>query len=264
MSPRTDTKRTTRTGRASAPQDGRKTARRGKTARAKSASGLKKRKKRISRLRKPEEMSLEAWQVALRRQFGREQDFRLKNLGAEPIFSEFEVTNPQTKRTYRVAIRGAALGENFCSCPDFAVNALGTCKHIEFTLARLARKRGGKAALALGFRPAYSEVYLHYGARREVIFRPGSECPPQLKTYARRYFDPQSRLRPEAYSRFHNFLKRAASGEHEFRCYNDASSTLPRPFPAGQTVRPSRNCSRCRFMPISGPARCLPPRPAAA
>ncbi len=222
MSPRTDTKRTTRTGRGSAPQDGKRTARRRKTARAKSASGLKKGKKKISRLRKPAEMSLEAWQVALRRQFGREQDFRLKNLGGEPIFSEFEVTNPQTKRSYRVAIRGAALGENFCSCPDFAVNTLGTCKHIEFTLARLGRKRGGKAALALGFRPAYSEVYLHYGARREVIFRPGSECPPQLKTYARRYFDPQSRLRPEAYSRFHNLLKRAASGEHEFRCYNDA------------------------------------------
>jgi superfamily II DNA or RNA helicase len=167
-------------------------------------------------------MSLEAWQTELRRQFGREQDFRLKNIGGEPIFSEFEVTNPQTKRTYRVAIRGAALGENFCSCPDFTVNTLGTCKHIEFTLAKLGRKRGGKAALALGFRPAYSEVYLHYGAQREVIFRPGTECPPELRAYARRFFDAQNRLKPEAYSRFHNFLKRAGCGEHEFRCYNDA------------------------------------------
>lgn len=222
MPPRTDTNRTTQTRRASAPQHGRKAARRRKTPQSKSRSGNKKGTKRLSRLRKPEDMSLEAWQVALRRQFGPEQDFRLKNLGREPFFSEFEVTNPQTKRTYRVAIRGAALGENFCSCPDFAVNTLGTCKHIEFTLAKLGRRRGGKAALALGFRPAYSEVYLLYGAQREVIFRPGTDCPPQLKTYARRYFDAQNRLRPEAYSRFHNFLKKAGGGGHECRCYNDA------------------------------------------
>ncbi len=197
-------------------------ASRKKTSRPKPATRAKKGKKKLSRLRKPAEMSLEAWQVALRRQFGREQDFRVKKIGSEPIFSEFEVTNPQTKRSYRVAIRGAALGENFCSCPDFSANTLGTCKHIEFTLARLGQKRGGKAALALGYQPLHSEVYLHYGAQREVIFRPGIECPSQLKTYARRFFDPQSRLKGDAYARFHNFLKRAASGEHEFRCYHDA------------------------------------------
>jgi hypothetical protein len=33
-------------------------------------------------------MSLEEWQVALRREFGREQDFILKNAGDEPVFSE--------------------------------------------------------------------------------------------------------------------------------------------------------------------------------
>ena len=34
-----------------------------------------------------------------------------------------------------------AWGGNFCSCPDYATSELGTCKHIEFTLARLLRKR---------------------------------------------------------------------------------------------------------------------------
>jgi len=167
-------------------------------------------------------MLLEDWQVALRREYGRQQKFRLKNVGQEPIFSDFEVTNPESGGTYRVAIRGAALGENFCSCPDFAVNTLGTCKHIEFTLGKVGRKRGGKAALALGFTPDYSQVYLHYGARREAVFRPGTECPAALRTYAKRFFDAQQRLKPDAYGRFHNFLKRASAAGHEFRCYDDA------------------------------------------
>ena len=33
-------------------------------------------------------------------------------------------------QTYRIALRGPSLFENYCSCPDFAVNTLGTCKHI--------------------------------------------------------------------------------------------------------------------------------------
>ena len=98
--------------------------------------------KRTSLMRKPEDMTLEEWQVALRREYGREQDFVFGNLGAEPIFSEFAVTNPKSGRTYRVAVRGRESGANYCSCPDFAVNALGTCKHIEWLLAKLERKLG--------------------------------------------------------------------------------------------------------------------------
>ncbi len=179
-------------------------------------------KKKVSRLRKPEDMSLEDWQIELRRQFGREQKFKLKNTGAEPLFSEYEVTNPQSGRSYRLAIRGSALGENYCSCPDYAVNTLGTCKHIEFALDRLGRKSGAKAALALGYQPAYSEVYLQYGARREIVFKPGTGCPAELKNLARVYFDGGNRLKPDAFDRFPRFLQKAIAGEHDFRCYPDA------------------------------------------
>jgi len=182
----------------------------------------KKHKPALSRLKKPAEMPLDQWQVELRRDFGRAQNFRMKNLGDNAIFSEFEVFNPETKRAYRVAIRGSALGENYCSCPDYAVNTLGTCKHIEYVLGRLERRRGAKKALALGHRPAYSEVYLQYGARREVVFRPGTEAPPALHRLAGRYFDEHNRLLPEGFSRFHTFLQKAQSNGHEFRCYDDA------------------------------------------
>lgn len=216
--PRTDTRGAQKRGRTSASATGRKRTRRRRGG--KGRSGIV--QKKLSRLRKPEEMSLDEWQVALRRQFGREQNFRLKNVGQDPLFSEFEVTNPQTERTYRVAIRGSALGENYCSCPDFAVNTLGTCKHIEFTLAKLGRKRKAKLALAAGYQPMFSEIYLQYGAQRVVVFRAGTECPPAMKAYARRHFDAQNRLKPEAFGRFHRFLKRAQAGRHEVRCYDDA------------------------------------------
>jgi hypothetical protein len=131
----------------------------------------------VSHLRRPMGMDVKAWQTQLRRQFGRAQSFKLKNVGNEAIFSDFEVTNPQNGNRYRVAIRGANAGENFCGCPDFATNDLGTCKHIEFVLAKLGKKRDGKKALAGGFHPPYSEIHLLYAGERQVRFRAGTDCP---------------------------------------------------------------------------------------
>jgi superfamily II DNA or RNA helicase len=183
--------------------------------------GKKGKPPKLSRLLKPEDMSLEDWQVELRRQFGREQSYRLKNVGDHPVFSEFEVLNPQSRNAYRVRIRGPRLGDNHCSCPDFATNTLGTCKHIEFALASLERKRGGAAELKTGFRPPYSEVFLQYGARREVRFRPGAECPPELLGSAARYFGSDGALLPDASCCFEEFLPEAGRLDHDLRCRDD-------------------------------------------
>ena len=190
-------------------------------------SGKKNRRPpKLSRLHKPAEMSLEDWQIQLRRQFGREQNYRLDNVGEHAIFSTFHVTNPQTQNTYRVHVRGVQPGDNYCSCPDFATNTLGTCKHIEFTLAALERKRGGVAALRAGYQPPDSEVYLHYGVRREVRFRPGSECPVGLARLAAHYFDVEGALMPDAFARFETFLAEASRFDHELRCHDDVLSFI--------------------------------------
>jgi len=180
--------------------------------------------RRVSRTHPPDDLSTEQWQRALRRQHGREQAFKLQNLSTEPVFSEFLVTNPDSERAYRVAIRGTAPGENFCACPDFATNLLGTCKHIEFVLGRLERRRGGKMALRRGFEPEYSEVWLRYGAERHICFRPGRGCPPALRKRARALFEAEQgwQLPHERLSELDDFLAAARRSRHEVRCYDDA------------------------------------------
>ncbi len=178
---------------------------------------------RLSRLHPPTDMAPEAWQAALRRQYGREQKFALENIGAEPVFSEFRVTNTTSHGHYRVAIRGTGVGDNYCSCPDYATNELGTCKHIEFTLARLEKKRGGRSAFKQGYHPPFSEIYLRYGSRRSLHFRAGAKCPAPLRSAASRLFDEHAgwTLAPERFSRLDRFLAEHA-GKHEIRVYDDA------------------------------------------
>lgn len=177
--------------------------------------------KKLSRLTKPANMGLEDWQRELRRQFGREQDYELTNLGEDRFYSEFEVVNPSKRSSYRVRIRGTDIGDNHCTCPDFTTNSLGTCKHIEFTLAKLENKRGAKKAFKEDFQPPWSEIYLQYGSQREVRFRPGTECPVELARLASQYFDDEGILQAESYSKFDTFLNQAREHEEDLRCYED-------------------------------------------
>ena len=143
---------------------------------------------RLSPRKAPEGMQPDEWQRALRRQFGREQKFEWRNLGAEALFSEFQVRNPDSGGTYLVRIRGLASGDNQCDCLDFRTNELGTCKHVEFVLARLARRRGAGAALARGWCPPYSELLLQPGSTRTLRLHLGSTAPPSVMKMAQRIF----------------------------------------------------------------------------
>jgi superfamily II DNA or RNA helicase len=143
---------------------------------------------RLSRLRQPPDMDPADWQRALRRQFGAEQTFTLDLLSGGPIFGDWRVANPGGG-AYRVAIRGLQPGDNFCACADYASNGLGTCKHIEFALHRLQRKRGTKAAFAQGWQPPFSEIWLQYGEPRRLRFSAAADCPRPLRGLVQRFFE---------------------------------------------------------------------------
>ncbi|GHU03507.1 helicase [Betaproteobacteria bacterium] len=187
-------------------------------------AGKPPKEQKLSRTHAPEEVSPIEWQRVLRRQFGREQAFGLDNIGAEPFFSEFRVSNPQSKSAYRVAIRGKLPGDNYCSCPDYATNELGTCKHIEFVLARLEKKRGAGAVFRRGYHPPFSELYLRNDGGRSIHFRAGTDCPPDVSDAARLLFDAARGwiLPPEKFDALERFTVAVARSGHELRAYDDA------------------------------------------
>ena len=61
----------------------------------------------------------------------------------EPWFGNWTAASIAGKtpfpRKYRVTIRSLHKRANFCSCPDFANNQLGTCKHIEAALHKIKK-----------------------------------------------------------------------------------------------------------------------------
>jgi len=88
-------------------------------------------------------------------------------------------------RDYRVALRGWEPGESYCSCPDFRINTLGTCKHILFALARV-RRRFPPSVRAVAYVPDRIVVSLRYGRELELRLL----VPPGLSSAALRGLRP--------------------------------------------------------------------------
>lgn len=171
---------------------------------------------------KPKELSLEEWQLVLRQQIAKDKVFLVKNIGADPIFSTFELTNPETERTYRVVIWGERLGVNYCSCPDYSVNTLGTCKHIEYLLRKLRRKKRAKKILKEGYTPEYSFVTLRYGLRRRIAFSVGRRAGNPLKKLSNQFFDSEGFLTEEGFQHFDEFVKQADVLDDDVLYHEDA------------------------------------------
>ena len=158
----------------------------------------------------PKSMSLEEWQIALRKQQAQAENFGIFSRGN----GEYLVRNANSRSEYKVIYRGAASKWNFCSCMDFKTSGLGTCKHIE--AVKLDRRC--KPAPV----PSYTSVYLDYHGERSARIRIGSDDEEAFSALAAHYFCKDGTLRKAAYSSFGKFLLEAKAINSSFRCYQDA------------------------------------------
>lgn len=182
--------------------------------------------KKVSYLKKPDDLTLEEWQYALRKQFAGTHFFNIKNIGLHPVFSDFDVYNPETKLTYKVALRSKDNSANFCECGDFKTNGLGTCKHIEAVFLHIDTVLNKNHLLNDGYNPAYTSVYLDYRGDRKVKIRAGSENTEEFQSLAGKYFDSNKILLENAYEVFNEIIIRGKAINESFRCYPDALSFI--------------------------------------
>lgn len=179
--------------------------------------------KKVSYYRKPEEMTMEQWQIALRKQFAEKSVFCIEPFDkSRRKTGDYLVSNPQSKQIYKVAFRGIDSEWNYCSCPDFKTSQLGTCKHIEAVRLLLEKSESGQRWLQVEHIPPYTSVYLSYKEERRVKIRIGSNNSEAFVRLAGDYFSADGVLKPQAFNRFEYFLQQAAAIDDTFKCYDDA------------------------------------------
>jgi SNF2 family DNA or RNA helicase len=181
---------------------------------------------KVNRHRKPESMTTEEWQKALRHQFATTQKFRIANQGKHPVFSDFEVFNPVSGKSYKVSIRDNVKSFNFCSCPDFTITALGTCKHVEYVLHYFSRYKKYQRYLNKPRIPEYSSLSIYYGQERKIKLRRTENS--RLPNSAGEFFQEDGFLKPEMTDRLAAFITDARAADPAFVVYPDVIAYLER------------------------------------
>jgi SNF2 family DNA or RNA helicase len=165
-------------------------------------------------------------QIAERRERARDAIGKVLERPSGEPYGDYLVQSTSGK-TYRVAMRGPGLFENYCSCPDFAVNTLGTCKHIEALLLRL-RKRHGHALENKAYARSRASISLQYGETIDVRLRLPASPSPALRQLAEEYFDSEGLLRQEHFRGFHRVIEAFRKADLEAVIYSDVLEHLDR------------------------------------
>ena len=165
-------------------------------------------------------------QISARQQRARSA---IQSILAEPVgqgYGDYDVRSA-SGRKYRVAMRGPSLFENFCSCPDFAVNTLGTCKHIEALLLQL-RQRFGGSFHRQRYERNRASISLHYGETLRVRLRLPADSPPALQEIAAQHFDSEGLLREEHLRDFEGVLEKLRAADETTVVYTDVLDFIDR------------------------------------
>ena len=128
---------------------------------------------------------------------------------------------------YRVAMRGPGLFDNYCSCPDFSRNTLGTCKHIESILERL-RKRYRSQLERKRYERERASLSLLYGESLDVQLKLPGTPEPSLKSVAAEYFDSSGVLMRGKYAQFGTVLGELRRADSAAVVYSDVLDHVDR------------------------------------
>lgn len=133
----------------------------------------------------------------------------VEQLGGKPWFGEWQAETVSSEnhfpQAYRVTIRSLHQRANLCTCPDFQVNQLGTCKHIEAVLHKLAKRKDYNKIKALPAPTPY--VYLAWDVEEapQIRLQRSATLTAALAGILAGYFDTAGRFTgriPEDFFRF--------------------------------------------------------------
>lgn len=141
-------------------------------------------------------------------------------------FGDYQVLSTSGSE-YRIAMRGPGLFDNYCSCPDFARNTLGTCKHIESMLGRLRGRYRSKLEHKR-FERERASISLRYGESLDVQLNLPDAPDPSLEAVADKFFNESGLLPRRHYARFASILADLRRADGTAVVYSDVLDYVDR------------------------------------
>ena len=173
-------------------------------------------------------------QIAERRLRARKETFKIESQ-SRAVFGDYQVFSAASKRLYRVALRGVGLFDNYCACPDYAVNTLGTCKHIEAVLLH-ARSRFGRKLDHARYQREHTTIYLDYLDPPKVRIKSPRFVSTELLALKDEFFNAEGLLKPDRLNQFAQALGRFRALDEKVVIYGDALEWVDREIAAAESL----------------------------
>ncbi len=165
-------------------------------------------------------------QIQARQQRAKEAIKQILSRPKGKPFGDYQVLSTSGTE-YRIAMRGPGLFDNYCSCPDFSRNTLGTCKHIESILGRLRGRYRSKLAHKR-FERERASLSLRYGESLEVQLKLPDTPDPSLEAVAANFFDESGFLPRGSYADFASILRELRLADGTAVVYSDVLDYVER------------------------------------
>lgn len=177
------------------------------------------RSQRLSNKICPDNMTIEEWQIALRRENAICSKFEVRHLDSNRIWGDYSVSSGDS--SYKVAFRGVQSDRNYCSCLDFRTNGLGTCKHIESVTVYLQEKVPGYPWGGMDYNAEYTSIYVSYKGGRTIKIRVGKTFDKEYLQLKKEYFNEDNTLSKDKYYLFDEIYEKAYNISSTVRVYDD-------------------------------------------
>ena len=161
--------------------------------------------------------------LAERQERARTERMRIKPMGNNNPWTDYLVTSTLSGKTYRVALRGWEAGQSYCTCPDFRVNTLGTCKHV-MKVQQQVRSRHPAGVLKRGCRQRDLAVHVVYGKELELRLLVPEGVQPEVARIIRPMQDQPIEDMADLIGR----IRKLESIGHEVTVYPDAEELINR------------------------------------
>lgn len=175
------------------------------------------------------------------------ENIKITSLAPETLWTDYSVTNRNSGKSYKVALRGLGRGVSYCACPDFKTNTLGTCKHI-LAVEIYVRKKFPVRELQKPYIRQRSSVSLSYNEQPQLVFNEGEN----LSETAKALLKPYMAKKVDNVSKFARVLEELEGLEEDLLIYPDAEEFINKEL---QQNRLRTICAEIRSNPEIHPLR---------
>lgn len=182
-------------------------------------------KAKLSNVLKPKNMTLQEWQIKLRKNAAESEGLAPSADCDEHLGRCYRVVNPATRASYELYYYGKGHPLNRCSCMDFKTSRLCTCKHLE--AVELSVSSRGGSVRPVRYPEEMTLLYVDYSREPRFALYFGNPSR-KLKALASGLFDKDNRLSADSpnLTSLNDFIAAARSCDECFEVTEDAAELL--------------------------------------